>query len=121
MQHVNISLPLAVDGLHLAGSGARLNDDLRPRDLSRDGVFSSQFWSWRVFYTLGRPLSRDVMFLFSFGSSAYPLDSSKAAVSAQQPVEHVKDALQNITTERTPQSVDLTFTYIIIGVDPLCL
>ena len=46
-------------------------------------------------------LSRDVL----FGSSGYQLDCTVAAVSAQHPVEHVKNALQNITTEGTKQSV----------------
>ena len=44
-------------------------------------------------------------FLFSFGSSGYPLGGTVAAVSAQQPAEHFKNALQNIATEWTPQSV----------------
>ena len=32
--------------------------------------------------------------------------SGVAALSAQQPAEHVKNALQNITIDRTPQSVE---------------
>ena len=32
--------------------------------------------------------------------------SGVAALSAQQPAEHVKKALQNITTDRMPQSVE---------------
>ena len=56
-----------------------------------------------LFYTVGRPLSRDV--LFSLSSSGYQLGCTVAAVSAQQPVEHVHNALQNITTEWTPHSV----------------
>ena len=43
---------------------------------------------------------------FSFGSFGYLLGCTVAAVSAQQPVEHVKNALQNITMEGTPHSVD---------------
>ena len=55
-------------------------------------------------YTLGRPLSRDI--LFSFRNSIYQFGCSVAAVSAQRPVEQVKNVLQNITTERTPHSVE---------------
>ena len=33
-----------------------------------------------------------------------------AAVSGQRPLEHFKNALQNITTDRTPHSVSLTLT-----------
>ena len=51
-------------------------------------------------HTVGRPLSRNV--LFSFGSSVYQFGCMVAAVSAQQPVEHFKNALQNITPEWTP-------------------
>ena len=53
----------------------------------------------RPLNTLVRPLSRDVM--FSFVSSSYQLGRTIAAVPAQQPVEHVKNALQNITREQT--------------------
>ena len=38
-------------------------------------------------------------------SSCYQLGCTLAAVSAQRPVEHVKNALQNIMTEWTPHSV----------------
>ena len=55
-------------------------------------------------YTVGRPLSHDV--LFSFKSSGYQLGSTEAAVSAQRPVGHVNNALKNITTEWTPHSVE---------------
>ena len=41
-QSINLIFPPAVDGLHLVGSGSGLNDDLRPRHLSRDGVFRTQ-------------------------------------------------------------------------------
>ena len=54
-----------------------------------------------MFYTMGR----DVLFCFSFGSSGYQLGCTIAAVSDQRPVEHVKNALQNIMTEQTPKSV----------------
>ena len=54
--------------------------------------------------TVGRPLNRDVK-LFSFGSSGYQLGCTVAAVSVQWPVEQVKNALQNITTEWTLHSV----------------
>ena len=54
-------------------------------------------------YTLGLPLSHYVFFYFrSFG---YQLGCITATASAQQPVEHVKNALHNIMTEWMPQSV----------------
>ena len=53
--------------------------------------------------TVGRQLSRDV--LLTCGSSGYQMGCTVAAVSAQRPVEHVKNALQNITTDGTPHSV----------------
>ena len=43
--------------------------------------------------------------IFSFGSPGYQLGCTIAAVSAQRPVEHVKNALQNIKIEQTPQSL----------------
>ena len=46
--------------------------------------------------------------LFSFGSSSYQSGCTVTAVSAQKPVEYVKNNLQNITTEWTPHSVLLT-------------
>ena len=46
-------------------------------------------------------LARTIFQLFE----CLPLGCTVAAVSAQRPVEHVKNALQNITTEQTPQSV----------------
>ena len=49
-------------------------------------------------YTMGHPLSRDVL-LFSFGSSGYQLVCTITAVSAKRPVEHVKTVLQNIETK----------------------
>ena len=56
-------------------------------------------------YTLwGVPLSLHVL-LFSHANSGYQLGCTIAAVSAQPPGEHVKNDLQNIRTERTPQSV----------------
>ena len=54
---------------------------------------------------MGRPLNRDVLFVYSFGSSSYQLGCTVATVSAQQPVEHVKNSLQNITTDWTPHRV----------------
>ena len=48
-------------------------------------------------YTVWRPLSRDV--LLSFQSSDYQLGCIESAL---WPVEHVKNALQNITTEQMP-------------------
>ena len=45
--------------------------------------------------------------LFSLRSSDYQLGCTVAAVSAQRPVEHVKNTLQNITTEGAPHSVYL--------------
>ena len=41
--------------------------------------------------------------LLSFWSSVYQLGCTVAAVSAQRPVEHFKNALKNITTDQTPQ------------------
>ena len=57
-------------------------------------------------YTLDQSFGRDVFFSFSYGNSGYQLGCTIAAVSAQRPVEHVNNDLQNITTERTPQSVE---------------
>ena len=45
------------------------------------------------------------VFLFSVISSGNQLGCRAAAISAQQPVEHVKNALQNIATEGTKHSV----------------
>ena len=42
---------------------------------------------------------------FSFASSGYQLGCTVATVSAQRPVEHAKNALQNITNEGMPDSV----------------
>ena len=42
---------------------------------------------------------------FSFGSSGYQFVCTEAAVSAQQLVEHDKNALQNIMNEGTPHGV----------------
>ena len=71
---------------------------------------SDSKWAWGCVYiwhyNLGRPLGRDVF--FSFGSYGYHLCCTIAAVSAQWLVEHVKKNLQNITTERTPHSVQYT-------------
>ena len=58
-----------------------------------------------VSYTVGLPLSRDVVF-FSFWSSGYQLGCTVTAALAQRPVEHVKNVLLNITTEWTPHSVE---------------
>ena len=44
-------------------------------------------------YSIGRPLSRDV--LFSFRSSSQQLGCTIAALIAQQPLEHVKNALHH--------------------------
>ena len=50
-----------------------------------------------------------VMFCFvHFGNSSYQLGCTVAAVSAQRPVEHVKNALQNIVNEGMPHSVYLS-------------
>ena len=49
------------------------------------------------------PLSGAV--LFSFVRSGYQLGCTVAAVSAQRPLEHGKNALQNITTEWMTHSV----------------
>ena len=50
------------------------------------------------------PHSRYLVFFF-FGSPIFQLGCRVAAASAQRPVEHVKNAQQNITTEWTPHSV----------------
>ena len=42
---------------------------------------------------------------FSFASSGYQLGCTVATVSAQRPVEHAKNALQNIANEGMPDSV----------------
>ena len=54
---------------------------------------------------MGRPLSCDVF--FSFVNSCYQFGStvSVSAVSAELPVKHVINVLQNISTEWMPQSV----------------
>ena len=56
-------------------------------------------------YTVFGLLSRNVLF-FSFVNSGFQLVCTVAAVSAQQPVEHVRNALQNITTQGTKHSVE---------------
>ena len=58
---------------------------------------------WLSAHTAFRTLSRDV--LFSVRNSGYQLGCTVAAVSALWPVQHVKNALQNITTEGTKHSV----------------
>ena len=90
--HGGISLqPLCVaspEGLHNVKAGRQMN------------------------YIVGHPLSRNV--LFSFGnfspSSSYQLGCTVAAVTAQQPVEHIKTAQQNIRTEWTPHNVHCSCT-----------
>ena len=46
-----------------------------------------------------------IFYLFCSWSSGYQLGYTVAVVSAQRPMEHVKNALQNIKTEWTPYSV----------------
>ena len=58
-----------------------------------------------MFLHSGASAQSSCFVLLSFGSSGYQLGTTMAAVSAQRPVEHVKNALQNIMTERMPQSV----------------
>ena len=43
---------------------------------------------------------------FSFGSSVYQSSCSISAISAQRPVKHVKNALQNFATEGTKHRVE---------------
>ena len=57
------------------------------------------------FNTVLCPLSRDALCCFYICSSIYQLGCTVATVSAQRPVEHVKNNNQNITTEGTKQSV----------------
>ena len=67
-----------------------------------------EFWLWegpggRVCVQCGAsPLSRRFVLIFSPG---YQFACTVAAVSAQRPLEHVKNALQNIANVGTPQSV----------------
>ena len=59
-------------------------------------------------YIVGRPIICDVLFCFILEvpvTNRAAHSSCTAAVSAQQPEEHVKNTLQNITTEWTPHSV----------------
>ena len=53
--------------------------------------------------------------LFSFVSSGYQWGYTVDPVSAKRPVEHFKNVLQNITTDRTPHSVHAVYCL------PLCL
>ena len=48
--------------------------------------------------------------LFSLRGFGYQLGCTIATVSAQRPVEYVKNVLQNITTEGTPRNVNPHFT-----------
>ena len=50
--------------------------------------------------------------LFSFRSSGYKFGCTIAAVSTYQLMEHVKNALQNITTEWMPQSVEYIAPFV---------
>ena len=54
-------------------------------------------------YTVGLPLCH---------SSRYPLGCTVAAVSVQWLVEHIKNDLQNITTEWTLHSVNIAVTKV---------
>ena len=56
--------------------------------------------------TLWGVLSVTMNCFFSFGSPRYQLGCTVDAVSAQRPVEHVKNALHDITTEWTPHSLN---------------
>ena len=56
-------------------------------------------------YTVWRPLSRDGW--FSCGYSSYQLGCTVAAISAQRPVEHFKNASQNTTDDLMPHCVIL--------------
>ena len=61
-------------------------------------------------YIVGRPIICDVSFCFILEvlvTNRAAHSSCTAAVSAQQPEEHVKNTLQNITTEWTPHSVNI--------------
>ena len=51
--------------------------------------------------------------LFYFGSCGYQCGCTVAAVSAQRPVKHFKNALQNIANEGTPHSVSEQLTLIL--------
>jgi len=56
-------------------------------------------------YTVWHPLSRDVLFCYLSEVSGYQLGCTVAAVSAERPVKHDKNAVQNITIEWKPHSV----------------
>ena len=60
-------------------------------------------WGKTYQYNVGRRLILDVLFC-----SSYQLGCTVAAVSAQQPEEHVKNDLQNIMNEGTPYSLSVT-------------
>ena len=64
-------------------------------------------------YNLGRPLICDVF--FSFANSCYQLGCTIVAVSEEGPEENVKNTLQNITNEGTPQSVECLWHSVTLG------
>ena len=61
------------------------------------------YFQWSC--TLRGVHSVSIFVLFPFRSSGYQLGCTIARVSAQWPMEHVINSLQNITTDWTPHSV----------------
>ena len=59
--------------------------------------------NFRPLIHCGASIPSRCFILFSLGSSGYQTGWTVSALSAQRPVEHVKNALQNIMTEWAPQ------------------
>ena len=103
------SSPLAVDGLHLAGSGAGLNDDLRPRDLSRDAVLRSHYWSWCSVVTLDCVLNLifTVLQVVQFMQNLYYTEYFSAEFQPQsesgKPPEYPKERRMQIGCQVEPK------------------
>ena len=89
----DVDLAVAVRLRDLQGEQQRVQDQVRLQGTK--------------IYTLGRPLSSNVLFCFL----SEVLVTNWAAVSAQRPVEHVKNALQKIKTEGV-------YSYLKVEPDP---
>ena len=70
------------------------------------GSLNQPWFEASYIHCVAAPQSRCFV-LISVRSSAYPFGCTVSAVSAKRPMEHVKHALQNITTEQTPYTVVL--------------
>ena len=74
---------------------------------------------WSSLHTLWGVRSVVIFCVFFFLTFRLPIQQCTfAAVPAQRLVQHVKEALQNITTERMPKSVHI---YFVVWINPLSL